>query len=473
MTKRALSFHIGLALFAASLAWTGSASAYDTYSTTAPGVGNCATAACHGDFQTASYVSRSDAAAWGDELHIIHRDTMIRGGTGGTTASDCNTCHTTGGRRPVHIDSSTGGRGLAPIGCVGCHGRAEDDVAANPAVSATTGGSGAGLRQHHDRAGITVCQDCHADADTTTAGHYVPVGENVLPPYYATPGTNHPRMPNDSCNPTGQENFAATSIALDNDGDGVYDMLDSDCITGEVNGTACVAGTTVCASGNCVDGFCCDTTCGGGSATDCQACSAALNGGANGTCGNVTAAAAIVCRAAATTGCDVAETCAGGATCPTDGFAADGTACNDTLACNVGEACTAGACGGGGADGCDDGDACTTDACAEPAGCTHTPITGCEVDAGPVDVDAGPDADGGPAVDAGPPVDGGPATDLGPAADLGRGDLGTVTPPPPADEGGCGCVVAGAHSSGPSAGAGAFLALLVLAGVSIRRRRSR
>ena len=49
------------------------------------------------------------------------------------------------------------------------------------------------------------------------------------------------------------------------------------------NGTACTLAVQ-CSSGNCVDGFCCDTSCAG----NCRACSAALKGqGSNGTCGNI------------------------------------------------------------------------------------------------------------------------------------------------------------------------------------------
>ncbi len=47
-------------------------------------------------------------------------------------------------------------------------------------------------------------------------------------------------------------------------------------------GSLCSAGTD-CASGNCVDGFCCDTACAG----TCQACSAAKSGSPSGTCGNI------------------------------------------------------------------------------------------------------------------------------------------------------------------------------------------
>jgi hypothetical protein len=38
-------------------------------------------------------------------------------------------------------------------------------------------------------------------------------------------------MPANSCSPASEEDFAATILGLDNDGDGSYDKADSDCIT--------------------------------------------------------------------------------------------------------------------------------------------------------------------------------------------------------------------------------------------------
>jgi hypothetical protein len=55
------------------------------------------------------------------------------------------------------------------------------------------------------------------------------VGENVLPAYYANPGTGHPAIPPDSCNPAGAEDFAGIANGLDNDGDGIYGLADTDC----------------------------------------------------------------------------------------------------------------------------------------------------------------------------------------------------------------------------------------------------
>ncbi len=189
--------------------------AYDQWSTNG-GATNCGT--CHGDFRSNSYTSTVDGLSWGN-LHNIHRSDMLSG--------DCDTCHNSADDFPVFLDSSAGGDGLAAISCAGCHGRAEDNTAANPEVG--TGGRsgyGAGLRQHHFRTGVTVCTDCHLDADPA---NYTTVHESVLPPYYANPGIGHPAMPNDPCNDNGSEDFAGATIGLDNDGDDTYDMVDGDC----------------------------------------------------------------------------------------------------------------------------------------------------------------------------------------------------------------------------------------------------
>jgi len=168
---------------------------------------------CHGEFDASPYTSLSDGSSWTDGLHLVHRNDMLGG--------DCNTCHTTGGRKPVVLDSSNGGDGLSAISCVGCHGRDQDG--GNDSVS---GGLGAGLRQHHTTAGVTTCTGCHSDA---VLANYTPVGEDVLPNYYASPGTGH-TIPSSSCNPSGEEDFAGTALGLDNDGDGTYDTSDANCV---------------------------------------------------------------------------------------------------------------------------------------------------------------------------------------------------------------------------------------------------
>ena len=186
--------------------WVSEARAYEKYS-------GCKD--CHGSFRGGQYTSLSDGSRWSDNLHNVHRNDMLGG--------DCDACHASGGKGTVFIDRSQGGEGLTAISCVGCHGREED--IGNDSVSA---GRGAGLRQHHTNAGQTDCQDCHSDA---VPAKYTPAGEDVLPNYFANPGTNHPSMPTDSCNPAGNENFSGTTLGLDNDGDGSYDTADPDCIT--------------------------------------------------------------------------------------------------------------------------------------------------------------------------------------------------------------------------------------------------
>ena len=190
--------------------------------------GQCAT--CHGDFRSAPYTSlKPGEGSWGDDLHDTHRNGMLSG--------DCGTCHggLGGSRFPVSTYTSNGGSGFPAIGCIGCHGR--DD--------GTGTVTGAGLRQHHWRAGIETCGDagCHIDADPANA---TPVGENVLPPYYFTPDSNHPSKPNDPCNPGpafNEGSYGATTLGLDNDGDSLYDENDPDCgaVTagpGETSGAA-------------------------------------------------------------------------------------------------------------------------------------------------------------------------------------------------------------------------------------------
>jgi len=211
---------------ALTLIWAGGAHAYPTYRNTAsPGTDDCT--ACHGDFRASPYVSPK-GDNWGDDLHDVHRTTML-----GADANRCNICHSAASRTPVYLNQSVGTTGFDPISCLGCHGRQGDrgvrptDCADSAATSGPCG-DGAGLRQHHWRAGETVCGGCHGDANP--AG-FTPVGENVKPPYYFTPDVLHPTKPTDPCNPppfTG-ENFKGSTLGLDTDGDNSYDMADTDC----------------------------------------------------------------------------------------------------------------------------------------------------------------------------------------------------------------------------------------------------
>ena len=130
-------------------------------------------------------------------------------------------------------------------------------------------------------------------------------------------------------------------------------------------GTTCTLGSE-CASGECVDGVCCDQACDSG----CIACAAALTGGSDGVCApvlvgtdprDVCAADAATCGgaacdgfgacAAATAGtvcrpsagaCDQVESCDGVARqCPVDGFASAAQTCRASLGpCDPAETCS-------------------------------------------------------------------------------------------------------------------------------------
>lgn len=219
---------VAAAAIAVMLAAAG-ASAFPQFSATSGSSTYCRS--CHGDFRAASYTSPRDGMNWGN-LHNLHRQTMLSG--------DCETCHVSSGRFPVTLNLSAGGVGLSPIACMGCHGRAQDNVPANPEVAAGGSGYGAGLRQHHHVSGITLCASCHQDADPA---NYTPVQENVLPPYYGLGGTAHPAMPTQSCNGNGSENFAGAPEGLDNDGDDQYDGMDVACMPTGVPEAIATAGS--------------------------------------------------------------------------------------------------------------------------------------------------------------------------------------------------------------------------------------
>ena len=191
-----------LALIAISMIWASDVLAYEEYADGCDG--------CHGSFTENPYDPPSGGANWSNSLHNIHQE-MVN--------DDCNTCHTgdpDDPKPPVFTESSTGGAGLAAISCVGCHGRDQD---MGQTTTTGTAQRGAGLRQHHET--FARCTGCHKDQTG-----YTPVGENILPNYYASPGTGHPNIPSSSCN---GENFAGTATGLDNDGNGLYDVADPTC----------------------------------------------------------------------------------------------------------------------------------------------------------------------------------------------------------------------------------------------------
>ncbi len=353
------------ALTAVSILVSDTARAYPQYS-----VNKDATycRACHGDFRSANYVSLRDGLSWGS-LHDLHRWTMLSG--------DCHTCHGAA-TFPVLLDFSAGGVGLAALGCVGCHGRAQDDSTSNP--SWPNAGSGAGLRRHHAQAGVTLCAGCHADA---AAGSYTPVAENLLPPYYANPGTGHPNMPTDPCNANGSEDFAGAPQGLDNDGDGIYDSNDSDCR---------LCGNHVIDPGEtCDPPGSCPTTC-----DDGVACTVDGMAGSPATCD-------VVCTNTPITSCANSDGC-----CPAGCNAGNDNDCSSTCGdavIQIGETCDPpAAC----PTTCDDGNACTTDtmtgsAATCDAACSNVSITTCTAGDGccPPGCDAGSDGDCPPAAGAG------------------------------------------------------------------------
>lgn len=102
-------------------------------------------------------------------------------------------------------------------------------------------------------------------------------------------------------------------------------------------GTPCTSGS-MCASGHCVDGVCCDTACDGGTA-DCQACSVLAGASVDGLCEPL--AAGTVCRASSAE-CDAAEVCDGVATaCPSDALAGSDVVCRPAAGgCDAAERCT-------------------------------------------------------------------------------------------------------------------------------------
>jgi hypothetical protein len=109
----------------------------------------------------------------------------------------CFRCHEAHSFPPKVVSLSNDGI----KGCAGCHGRSEDSGNDGP-----YDGLGAGLRQQHAISGVTTCTGCHSDTNS-----YIPVGEDVSPPFYLAEGLN-------SCNDL-----------LDNDGDLLYDGDDPDC----------------------------------------------------------------------------------------------------------------------------------------------------------------------------------------------------------------------------------------------------
>ncbi len=162
---------------------------------------------CHGGFREDNYVSKTDGAAWGNDLMDGHSGFGIT----------CNACHNSGGFDTVYLNSSSDG--TLSKSCVGCHGRQED---VNGSCVGGSGeqvecGSGAGLRQHHATQGASNCGSCHS-------GDPTPTGEDTNPFNYGLSGV----VMMNACDSDGSESQFG-SAGLDNDGDGQVDGNDSDC----------------------------------------------------------------------------------------------------------------------------------------------------------------------------------------------------------------------------------------------------
>jgi hypothetical protein len=179
------------------------------------GASNCAL--CHPGFMG----GRSDT------LHALH--------TGGSdpVTGRCTFCHRSPGDLPIVMYSGDG------LGCMGCHGRDYGETISDDYEGESTLGqpkfSGVGLRAHHAAAGINLCGGCHS-------GDPDPYPENVIDPglggpvhYYLradSKGDPLASLGGEPVDPSSNEDSAndADLTGLDNDGDDLYDMADSDSV---------------------------------------------------------------------------------------------------------------------------------------------------------------------------------------------------------------------------------------------------
>lgn len=146
---------------------------------------------CHGDFRGST--SPKGTTFPSNNNHEMHRSSSAM-------ASACSLCHSSGGRIPTFIGSSSGTGNNPGLGCTGCH-------------------VGSGLRAHHLVAGITGCLACH-EAESSPA-------ESVKPPYYGTADTKVKNPGNEVQVANTNENWSVGDfIGLDNDGNNLYDLAD-------------------------------------------------------------------------------------------------------------------------------------------------------------------------------------------------------------------------------------------------------
>ena len=186
--------------------------AYETYSA------GCVS--CHGTFDDGNYTSKKDGTSWEKDLMAGHLDFISGGGR-------CDVCHAGSDRSVVNLSFSDDTD--RPQGCVGCHGRVDDEsgvcTSGPEGLDGKHCGSAAGLRNVHETAGVTACLGCHSNDNGA-----VLVGENTPPFNYGLDGIglSSPCVAENQFGPTG----------LDNDGDGAIDAADTDCTkpTADANG---------------------------------------------------------------------------------------------------------------------------------------------------------------------------------------------------------------------------------------------
>jgi hypothetical protein len=167
--------------------------AYETYSL------GCENASCHGGFDTATSPKGTQFPS--NSKHEMHRDQA-------SMYTDCELCHTTGGRKTVYIGSSDGVGNVAGMGCSGCH-------------------VGSGLRKHHAARGITACYSGGSGCHGTGTGDNPPKENVISPPYYGTAYTFCDNAANTAQVADTNENWSIGDFqGLDNDGNGLADLAD-------------------------------------------------------------------------------------------------------------------------------------------------------------------------------------------------------------------------------------------------------
>jgi hypothetical protein len=178
-----------------AMGWSNTGQAYDTY--------DAGCSDCHGVFDGPT--SPKGTVFPSDSKHTMHNGKS-------NMNTECDLCHTTGGRTPVFIGSSDGVGAVSGQGCSGCH-------------------VGSGLRKHHTTRGVTACYSggsgCHGDGTSETSP-----AENVISPYYYTAAYNAGYTLAHNPGNTVQvantnENWSVGDfVGLDNDGNGLADLAD-------------------------------------------------------------------------------------------------------------------------------------------------------------------------------------------------------------------------------------------------------